>query len=93
MIVNNTPVIPTASDNGDGLLSASDKSKLDTIESGANKTIVDAELTNEGTNAVEGKVIFEALENKAPKDHKHNIDILTEDPVNPENGYMWIKLK
>ena len=93
MLVNNLPVFPTATDNGDGLLSASDKSKLDDIESGANKTVVDNELTPETSNPVEGKVIFEALEKKASKEHKHNIDILTEDPVNPENGYMWIKIK
>ena len=48
-----------------GLMSSTDKSKLDGIAEGANKTIVDAELTETGTNPVQGKAIytkFDALE-------------------------------
>lgn len=48
-----------------GLMTAADKIKLNGIAEGANKTIVDAELTETGTNPVQGKAIytkFDALE-------------------------------
>lgn len=48
-----------------GLMTAADKVKLNGIAEGANKTIVDAELTETGTNPVQGKAIytkFDALE-------------------------------
>lgn len=48
-----------------GLMTAADKVKLNGIAEGANKTIVDAELTEAGTNPVQGKAIytkFNALE-------------------------------
>lgn len=45
----------------DGLLSASDKSKLDGIEEGANKTIVDSELSDTSTNPLQNKVVTEKI--------------------------------
>lgn len=48
-----------------GLMSASDKSKLDNIDTGANKTIVDDALSSTSTNPVQNKVINTVLENKA----------------------------
>ena len=56
----------------DGLLSASDKSKLDGIEEGANKTIVDSELSDTSTNPVQNNVLTNKFENikelKTPKE-------------------------
>lgn len=48
-----------------GLMSASDKTKLDGIAAGANKIIVDTVLSNSSTNPVQNKVIQSALDGKA----------------------------
>lgn len=56
-----------ATAKADGLMSASDKSKLDGIESGANKTIVDAALDASSTNSVQNKAVKAALDKKADK--------------------------
>lgn len=49
----------------DGLMSASDYTKLRNIESGATKTIVDAALDATSTNPVQNKAVKEALDGKA----------------------------
>ena len=49
-----------------GLMSASDKSKLDGITSGANKITVDTALSSTSTNPVQNKVINSALDGKLP---------------------------
>lgn len=49
----------------DGLMSASDYNKLLGIESGATKTIVDAELNATSTNPVQNKAVKTALDGKA----------------------------
>ena len=49
-----------------GLMSASDKSKLDGISSGANKITVDSALSSSSTNPVQNKVINSALSGKLP---------------------------
>lgn len=54
-----------------GLMSSEDKVKLDGIESGANKIIIDDELSTESTNPVQNKIITEVLSNKANTDHIH----------------------
>ncbi len=51
-----------------GLMSAEDKSKLDGIEAGATAVTVDTALSNSSTNAVQNKVIYTALSNKAGTD-------------------------
>ncbi len=56
-----------ATAEADGLMSASDKSKLNGIEFGANKTIVDAALDASSTNSVQNKAVKAALDNKADK--------------------------
>ena len=56
-----------ATAKADGLMSASDKSKVDGIESGANKTIVDAALDASSTNSVQNKAVKAALDKKADK--------------------------
>lgn len=53
-----------ASTTANGLMSSSDKSKLDGIASGANKTTVDSALSPTSTNPVQNKVIKTELDTK-----------------------------
>lgn len=57
----------TATQSASGLMSAADKSKLDGIATGANKTIVDTTLSDSSTNPVQNKVIKTELDKKADK--------------------------
>lgn len=57
--------VVTTSSNG--LMSASDKSKLDGIAAGANKTIVDSSLSSSSTNPVQNKVVQSAISGKLDK--------------------------
>ena len=59
LTLNDLP-ITTATKNVAGLMSATDKAKLDSIESAANKTIVDASLSTTSTNPVQNKVLTSA---------------------------------
>ena len=54
----------TATGSSNGLMSSSDKAKLDGIATGANKTIVDASLSSSSTNPVQNKVVNSALAGK-----------------------------
>lgn len=54
-----------ATTNTDGLMSAADKTKLEGIAKGANKTIVDTTLSDSSTNPVQNKIIKSALDGKA----------------------------
>ena len=54
--------IPYATTSKAGVMSADDKTKLNSIESGANKTIIDSELSNTSTNPLQNKVIKAALD-------------------------------
>ena len=56
-----------ATEGANGLMSKSDKVKLDGISSGANNTVVDAELDASSTNPVQNKAIKAALDSKADK--------------------------
>lgn len=56
-------VVKKATASQDGIMSKEYASKLDGIAEGANKTIVDAELTADGTNPVQGKAIKAELAN------------------------------
>jgi len=47
-----------------GLMSTSDKTKLDGIDTGANKTVIDSSLSSSSTNPVQNKVIKSALDSK-----------------------------
>ena len=53
-----------ASTTANGLMSSSDKSKLDGIASGANKTTVDSALSSTSTNPVQNKIIKAELDTK-----------------------------
>lgn len=61
----------TASQDAKGLMSATDKAKLDGIAQGANKTTVDSALSSTSTNPVQNKVINTALAGKAASSHTH----------------------
>ena len=60
-----TPAAATQSTPGN--MSAADKAKLDGIEAGANKTVVDAALDAGSANPVQNKVVKAALDKKADK--------------------------
>ena len=51
----------------DGLMSSADKAKLDGVEEGATKTLIDIGLSSTSTNPVQNKVVTDALNNKADK--------------------------
>ena len=53
-------------------LTDSEKTKLDGIAAGANKTTVDSALSSTSTNPVQNKVINNALSGKANTNHTHN---------------------
>ena len=55
----------TATATAPGFMSAKDKAKLDGVEDGANKTVVDAALDAASTNPVQNKAVKEALDTKA----------------------------
>jgi hypothetical protein len=59
--------------SANGFMTASDKTKLDGISTGANKTIVDTALSSTSTNPVQNKVINTALAGKASTSHTHNV--------------------
>lgn len=61
-----------ATTSAKGYMSAGDKSKLDGIATGANKTTVDSALSASSTNPVQNKVIKAALDGKAASSHTHD---------------------
>lgn len=61
----------TATTTTDGLMSKSDKSKLDGIAEGANKTTVDSALSDSSTNPVQNKIVKAALDGKSDSGHTH----------------------
>lgn len=62
------------------------KTKLDGVEAGANKTVVDEALSTESTNPVQNKVVQAALAGKADTGHGHAFADLTDKPTTLE-GY------
>lgn len=56
-----------------GYMDREDKIKLDGIDDGANKTIVDSSLSSTSVNPVQGKIISSALSEKANVSHTHSI--------------------
>lgn len=61
-------MIEAASANHAGVMTVDNFNKLQGIAAGANKTIVDSELSTSSTNPVQNKVIKAALEGKADSD-------------------------
>ena len=81
---NNTPV----SDSANGLMISTDKVKLDGIEEGANKTIVDATLSGVSDNPVKNSAIHTALEGKANLVHNHDDLYYTETEIDEKLEQM-----
>lgn len=103
-IKNLKDIVPgEASVSEAGLMSASDKTKLDGIAKGANKIIVDTTLSTTSTNPVQNKVVKAALDKKAPSSHTHdeylshpiqlqkNTDYGTTLPSSPTNGRLFFQ--
>lgn len=81
-IINTFPGNPgLASTTKNGLMSATDKIKLDSIASGANKVIIDTALSTTSTNPVQNKVINTALEGKANTVHTHTKSQISDFPT------------
>ena len=60
---DNNTTYSAATTSAAGLMSASDKSKLDGIASGANKITVDSALSSSSTNPVQNKAVYTAINN------------------------------
>lgn len=60
-----------------GYMDREDKIKLDGIDDGANKTVVDSSLSSSSTNPVQNKVVNSALNGKANSSHSHSISNIT----------------
>lgn len=70
----------TATATAPGFMSAADKAKLNSVEDGANKTVVDAALDADSTNPVQNKAVKAALDEKADKaalDNKADTTVAT----------------
>ena len=70
-----------ATQSANGLMSSADKTKLDGIEEGANKIVVDATLSDTSTNPVQNKIIDAALAGKANTSHTHTKSEITDFPT------------
>lgn len=71
-----TYAVVNATENG--LMSSTDKSKLDGIATGATKNVIDTALSSTSTNAVQNKVINTALAGKASSSHTHTKSQITD---------------
>ena len=60
----NATITAVATTSANGLMSKDDKSKLDGIDSEANKTIVDSILSSTSTNPVQNKIVKSELDKK-----------------------------
>lgn len=82
-----------ATTSANGLMSSTDKSKLDGIESGANKITVDSALSSTSTNPLQNKVVNNAIYNLGVQIRAEipNITISTADPSGGSNGDIWFK--
>ena len=66
-IIDSNTIYNDATASAAGLMSAADKSKLDSVATGANKTVVDASFVANSTNPVQSKVVKSALDGKVDK--------------------------
>ena len=65
---DNNTTYGVATTSANGLMSSSDKSKLDGIASGANKTTVDSALSSTSTNPLQNKAVYAELQKYLPID-------------------------
>lgn len=66
-----------ATQNKSGLMSASDKLKLDNIDENANYITVDSSLNSNSTNPVQNKIVKQAIDQCAPISHTHTVNEVT----------------
>lgn len=81
------------SSTSNGLMIATDKEKLDTVEVGANKTVVDGSMSATSSNPVQNKTVKaeldslnSAITNKSDIEHTHTI--LVKSPDIPSNANL-----
>lgn len=60
-----------ATTSANGLMSSTDKKKLDGVAEGATKVIVDSALSASSTNAIQNKAVKAALDGKSDTGHTH----------------------
>lgn len=80
-ITDSNTIYNNATASAAGLMSAADKSKLDSVATGANKTVVDASFIADSTNPVQSKVVKSALDGKSNTGHKHVKADITDFPT------------
>lgn len=66
-ITDSNTIYNNATASAAGLMSAADKSKLDSVATGANKTVVDTSFVANSTNPVQSKVVKSELDGKVDK--------------------------
>lgn len=84
---NRPIVISPATQDANGLMSSTDKKKLDGIAAGATRVLVNNELSETSGDAIMNKVVYaavqsltQALSGKSPTGHKHPLSDIT-DPI------------
>lgn len=80
-VTDSNTIYNNATASAAGLMSAADKSKLDSIATGANKTVVDTSFVANSTNPVQSKVVKSALDGKSNTGHKHVKADITDFPT------------
>lgn len=80
-VTDSNTIYNNATASAAGLMSAADKSKLDSVATGANKTVVDTSFVANSTNPVQSKVVKSALDGKADTGHKHVKADITDFPT------------
>lgn len=80
-VTDSNTIYNNATASAAGLMSAADKSKLDSVATGANKTVVDASFVANSTNPVQSKVVKSALNGKSDTGHTHDDRYYTESEI------------
>ena len=81
-VTDSNTVYGNATTSASGLMSAADKTKLDSVAAGSNHVTVDAELSSTSTNPVQNKIIKSALDGKSNSSHTHDDRYYTESEIN-----------
>lgn len=81
-VTDSNTIYNNATASSAGLMSAADKSKLDSVATGANKTVVDASFVANSTNPVQSKIVKSALDGKSDTGHTHDDRYYTESEIN-----------
>ena len=86
-------VVDAAYVHTDSNFTAAYKKKLDGIETGANKTVVDAALSSTSLNPVQNKILYSALAGKAASVHTHTRAQISDFPSSlpASDVYAWAK--